>query len=298
MGVSLVHTGEIVNGAKHYDQALALFDYAEHRPLASRFGMDIGVVALDFRSWARWLLGYPGAALTDTNNALDDARASRAIGQTATLMHALLNGSLTQILCGNYAIANAETDELAAVADEKVALMWRALGMSTRGCVLFLSGKPSDAVHMLTSGITALRSTGATLWTPLHLSHLTRAYAELDQFDYAWRCIDEAMTVIETTKERWYEAEVHRTAGEIALMSPEPDAAKAETYFDRALAVARSQQAKSLELRAAISIARLWRDRGRRDEARELLAPVYGWFTEGFDTLDLKQAKTLLDELA
>ena len=106
------------------------------------------------------------------------------------------------------------------------------------------------------------------------------------------------MTVIETTKERWYEAEVHRTAGEIALMSPEPDAAKAETYFDRALAVARSQQAKSLELRAAISIARLWRDRGRRDEARELLAPVYGWFTEGFDTLDLKQAKTLLDELA
>ena len=90
-------------------------------------------------------------------------RASRAIGQTATLMHALLNGSLTQILCGNYAIANAETDELAAVADEKVALMWRALGMSTRGCVLFLSGKPSDAVHMLTSGITALRSTGATL---------------------------------------------------------------------------------------------------------------------------------------
>ena len=132
----------------------------------------------------------------------------------------------------------------------------------------------------------------------LHLSHLTRAYGELDQFDYAWRCIDEAMTVIEMTKERWYEAEVYRIAGEIALMSPEPDAAKAETYFDRALAVARSQQAKSLELRAAISIARLWRDRGRRDEARELLAPVYGWFTEGFDTFDLKQAKTLLDELA
>ena len=106
------------------------------------------------------------------------------------------------------------------------------------------------------------------------------------------------MTAVETTKETWYEAEVHRIAGEIALMSPERDAAKAEAYFERALAVARAQQAKSWELRAAMSMARLWRDQGKRDEARELLAPVYGWFTEGFDTLDLKQAKALLDELA
>ena len=101
------------------------------------------------------------------------------------------------------------------------------------------------------------------------------------------------MTAVETTKERWCEAEVHRIAGEIALMSPEPDAAKAEAYFERALAVAREQQAKSWELRAAMSMARLWRDQGKRDEARDLLAPVYGWFTEGFDTLDLKEAKAL-----
>ena len=106
------------------------------------------------------------------------------------------------------------------------------------------------------------------------------------------------MTTVETTKERWYEAEVNRIAGEIALMSPERDAAKAEAYFERALAVARQQQAKSWELRAAMSMARLWRDQGKRDEARDLLAPVYGWFTEGFDTLDLKEAKALLDELS
>jgi predicted ATPase len=106
------------------------------------------------------------------------------------------------------------------------------------------------------------------------------------------------MTAVETTKERWWEAEVYRTAGEIALMLPEPDAAKAEAYFERALAVARQQQAKSWELRAAMSMARLWRDQGKRVEARDLLAPIYGWFTEGFDALDLKQAKTLLDELA
>ena len=132
---------------------------------------------------------------------------------------------------------------------------------------------------------------------PLWLSHLANAHAELGQFDDAWRCIDEAMTAIETTKERWCEAEVNRIAGEIALKSPEPDTAKAEAYFERALAVARQQQAKSWELRAAMSMARLWRDQGKRDEARDLLAPVYGWFTEGFDTLDLKEAKALLDEL-
>jgi predicted ATPase len=103
---------------------------------------------------------------------------------------------------------------------------------------------------------------------------------------------------VETTKETWCEAEVHRVAGEIALKSPEPDAAKAEAYFERALAVARKQQAKSWELRAAMSMARLWRDQGNRGEARDLLAPVYGWFTEGFDTLDLKDARALLDELA
>ena len=106
------------------------------------------------------------------------------------------------------------------------------------------------------------------------------------------------MTAVETTKETWCEAEVNRAAGEIALKPPEPDAAKAEAYFERALGVARAQQAKSWELRAAMSMARLWRDQGKRDEARELLAPVYGWFTEGFDTLDLKEAGALLDALA
>jgi predicted ATPase len=105
------------------------------------------------------------------------------------------------------------------------------------------------------------------------------------------------MTTVETTNERLWEADIRRIAGEIALKSPQPDAAKAEAYFESALAVARAQQAKSWELRAAMSMARLWRDQGRRDEARDLLAPVYAWFTEGLDTRDLTEAKALLDEL-
>jgi predicted ATPase len=167
----------------------------------------------------------------------------------------------------------------------------------TRGDLFALTGKASDAVHMITSGITASRLTGAIRWFPLHLSLLAKAYAELRQFDNAWHCIGEAVTAAETTKDTLFEAETHRTAGEIALMSPEPNAAKAEACCELALAVAHKQQAKSLELRAAMSLARLWRDQGKPQQARELLAPVYGWFTEGFDTLDLKEAKTLLDEL-
>ena len=129
--------------------------------------------------------------------------------------------------------------------------------------------------------------------------HLAMAYAELGQLDDARRCIDDAIDKVGRSKEKWCEAEVHRVAGEIVLKSPQAEAtAKAEAYFERALAVARRQQAKSWELRAAISLARLWRDQGKPQQARELLAPVYGWFTEGFDTLDLKEAKALLEELA
>jgi predicted ATPase len=127
---------------------------------------------------------------------------------------------------------------------------------------------------------------------------LSSAYAQLGQFDDAWRCIGEAMTAVETTKERWYEAEINRIRGEIALKLPQLGPSQAEAYFERALSVARAQQAKSWELRAAMSMARLWRDQGKRNEARALLAPVYGWFTEGFDTHDLKEAKALLDALS
>jgi predicted ATPase len=124
------------------------------------------------------------------------------------------------------------------------------------------------------------------------------AYAELGQLEDARRCIDDAIDKVERSKEKWCEAEVNRLAGEVALKSPAPDTEKAEKYFDRALAVARHQQTKSWELRAAMSLARVWRDQDKVQQARELLAPVYGWFTEGFETRDLKEAKALLEEMA
>jgi predicted ATPase len=294
MGLSLVHTGEIAEGRVHLDRAIALYDPAKHRLLATRFGQDTRITILSYGSLVQWLLGYPEAALADAEQALKEAREIR---QAAALMYALIFTSLTHMLCGNYAAASAQSDEVVALASEKGALLFKAIGILNQGCVLPLTGKAADAVQMITSGITALRSTGATFRLPLYLPYLATAYAELGQFDDAWRCIAEAMTAIETTKETWFEANVCRMAGKVALKAPEPDAPKAEVFFERALAVARAQQAKSWELRAAMSMARLWRDQGKRDEARELLAPVYGWFTEGFDTLDLKEAKALLDEL-
>jgi class 3 adenylate cyclase/predicted ATPase len=294
MATSLMWTGDIAKGRAHLDRAIAFYDPAEHRPLATRFGQDSRVTCLCFRSMTLWLLGYPAAARDDVDQALKEAQ---EIGQAATLMFALGTASRPYVYCGNYATAKKLVDELVVLADEKDNLFRKAEGMLVQGCVLALTGKASEAVQMLTSGITAWRSTGATLFMSSWLSNLAWAYAGLGQFDDARRCIAEAMTAVETTKETLFEAEVNRIAGEIAQMSPEPDAAKAEAYFERALAVARTQQAKSWELRAAMSLARLKRDQGKRDEARALLAPVYGWFTEGFDTLDLKEAKTLLDEL-
>jgi predicted ATPase len=289
-----VHAGHFEESRAHLDRAIALYDLVKHRALASRFGSDSGVTILGFRSLAVWCLGFPEAALTDADRAIEDAR---EIGQAATLMLALCTATFTQIFCGNYSVASSFADELVALAGEKGAAWWKSMGLLQQCDVLASTGKASVTIQPITDGLTALRATGATTYSPWRLSHLARAYADLGLFDDAWRSVDEAMKAVEVTKERMFEAEVDRVAGEIALVSPKRDEAKAQAYLDRALGVARQQQAKSWELRAAMSLARLWRSQGKVQQARELLAPVYGWFTEGFDTRDLKEAKALLEEL-
>ena len=269
MGSSLLCTGKIIEGRAHYNHALALYAPAEHRQLATRFGQDVAVATLAFRSLASWMLGYPMAALADTEQAIGNAR---EIGQAATLMYALAVASFAPALCGRYAAAKALLDELLPLAEDKGTSWWKAFGMMERGLLLALTGKGSDAASLIASGITSFRSIGSTYWLPTYLPHLAMTYTELGQFDDAWCCLSEAMTAVETTGESWFEAEVHRMAREIALKSPQANAAKAQAHFERALTVGREQQAKSWELRAAMSMARLWRDQGKRDEARDLLA--------------------------
>ena len=171
---------------------------------------------------------------------------------------------------------------------------WNAI----RGQCLAATGRATEAVEVLTSAADAYRSTGSTALVPLDQLYFATAYAELGQFADASACIGDATAALQKNKDRLWEAEVLRMTGEVAFNSSEPSVAQAEAHFERALFVARQQQAKSWELRAAMSLARLWRDQGKPQQARELLAPVYGWFTEGFDTRDLKEAKALLEELA
>ena len=287
----LALTGDLVDGKEHYDRALAICDPAEHRTLTTRSGRDVRVTLMSYRSQCVWQLGYPAASLNDAERAVKNARET---GHAATLVYALSRAARSYTFCGNYPAAHEQVDELITLADEK----GKALGAVQRGMLFALTGKASDAVRAITSGITSLRSTGANLYEARDLWHLALAYAELGQPDDARRCIDDAIDKVERSKEKWCEAEVHRIAGEIALKSLAPDSEQAEKYFDRALAVARQQRAKSWELRAAMSMARLWRSQGKPQQACELLAPVYGWFTEGLDTLDLKEAKALLDKLA
>ena len=241
-------------------------------------------------------LAIPRAAREDAKHALRDAR---EIGHAATLLFALTVTWLTKLFCGDYGDAKAQADEAVALGDEKGALFWKGVGMMFKACVSALARRNRHGA--VRRSRPRSRSSGQrehrSCFHSFNLAWLARM-RHRDNSTTPGNGSTEAIVVVETSGERWCEAEVHRTAGEIALMSSEPDAAKAQTHFERALEIARAQQARSWELRAATSLARLWRDQGRRTEARDLLAPVYGWFTEGFDTLDLKEAKALLDNLA
>src|SRR5262249_31129007 len=214
-----------------------------------------------------------------------------------TLMYAYLHASFTNILCADYAAAGEQSNALLRLAEEKGACLWKGLGTMQKGCRLALSGLASEGIELITSGMATYRSTGSRVYMPFFLAHLAAAHAQVGQLDDAWRCIGDAMTAAETTKERWCEAEIHRITGEIALKLPQLGAPQAEAYFERALAVARAQKAKSWELRAATSMARLWHAQGRPAEPRSLLAPILRWFTEGLETHDLKQAKALLVDM-
>ena len=288
----LVLTGNFAEALAHYDQAIALYDPVEHRLLTTRFGQT------EWRIFGRWRcgsLGYPDAGLASTEQALNEARET---GHAASLMPVMDLACDCQLISANYATTKALSDELIALAEEKGAIYWKTARIVKAGQSFGLNWQRlGRSQHLHLDACPHAAQWEQQYRLPWHLCHLARACGELGQFEEAWSYIGEAITAVETTKEKWCEAEVHRIAGEIALMSPERDLTKAEACFEQALAVARQQQAKSWELRAAMSMARLWREQGKRDEARELLAPIYGWFTEGFDTVDLKQAKALLDEL-
>jgi predicted ATPase len=237
-------------------------------------------------------LGFPGQALVQSNAAIGEAR---RLAHPASFATSVSLGAALLSLDGDNSVLGEWADQLVAVATEQGFAYWRAAGTALRGWVNVKNGDFAEGISLLRSASRAYRATGAEAWLPYWLSLLARACEIAGQVKEAVTLLNDALQIVERTGERWLAAELNRHKGQLLLRQGHPEAA--EELYRKALGIAQEQAAKLWELRAAVSLARLRRDQGRHAEARDLLAPVYGWFTEGFDTPDLKEAKALLDEL-
>ena len=200
--------------------------------------------------------------------------------------------------CRDVPAVHEQAEAAVALATEQGFPFWAAAGTILRGWALALQGQGEAGMAQVRQGIAAYRATGAALLVPYFCTLLADVSAHLGHTEDGLQALAEAHTLVEQHEERWWEAEIHRLRGVLLLRQPGTPQAEAETWLQRALDIARRQEAKSLELRAAMSLSRLWQQQGKQAEAHALLAPIYGWFTEGFDTKDLQEAKVLLEALA
>jgi len=288
----LAFAGRFAASRKHLEEALALYDPSSHRPLVHEIGTHPHVDAQSHLGIVLFCLGYPDQALARSNAAIAEAR---RLAHPPSLAASLAPGTRLLSLYRDNVVLGEWVDQLAAVATEQGFPFWRAVATIFRGWVTVKKGDVFGGISLLRSGSAAYRATGAETQTPYHIALLAEACDIAGHIEEALTLLDEALQIVGGTGERWFAAELHRHKGQLLLRQGHPEAA--EELYRKALSIAREQEAKPWELRAAASLARLRRDQGRRAEARDLLAPVYGWFTEGFDTPDLKEAKALLDEL-
>jgi TOMM system kinase/cyclase fusion protein len=292
-GTTSLHLGELVRARGSLEQAIALYDPRQHRAQAWLYGEETGVIAQAYIGRPLWLLGYPDQALRRSHQAvlLAQERAypiSLAFASTwaATVRQFRREAAATQ----------ARAEALIALSREQGFAIWEAFGKVLQGWALAAQGRGEEGIAQMRRGHDAWQATGAELDRPYFLVLLAEAYGKVGQIEAGLVLLAEASAVVDKG-ERYWEAELYRLKGELLARAAEQHT-EAETCFRQALEVARRQQAKSLELRAAMSLARLWQQQGKRVEARDLLAAVYGWFTEGFDTADLQDTKALLAELS
>jgi predicted ATPase len=291
-GRNLLFSGRLALARSHLEKTLALYDPISHRRLVHQGGTSPQVASQALLGNALFCLGYPDRALARSNAAIADAR---KLAHPPSLALSLSIASRLLSLVGDNAALDQRAGELIAVAAEQGFPYWRALGTAYRGWVTVKNGDVTEGISLLRIGSAAYRATGSEAWVSHIIAQLARACEIAGQIEEGLILLAEALQIAERTRERWFAAELNRHKGEVLLRQGYPEAA--EDLYRKALNIADEQEAKLWELRAAASLARLRRDQGRRAEARDLLAPVYGWFTEGFDTADLKEAKALLDEL-
>jgi predicted ATPase len=295
LGTSLFYAGELAPARMHLERALALYDPQEHHTLAFRSGQDPGMVCRGFAAWALGLLGYADQALQTCQDILALPREwSHAFSRAYALDFAARIHQLRQ----EKQLTQERAQDLVTLAREEGFTQRLATGTILWGWALTAQGQGDEGVTEIRQGLAAFRATGAELARPYYLTLLGEAYGELGQVGEGLKVLAEALATIYNTGERFCEAEVHRLRGKLLLARSANHAPEAESCFQQGLDVARRQRAKTWELRAAMSLSRLWQQQGKHAAARDVLAPVYGWFTEGFDTADLHAAKTLLDHLA
>jgi class 3 adenylate cyclase/predicted ATPase len=291
---SLIVRGDYPAALEHAETAASLYRPDEHRDSAFRYGQDIGVGAFAGLSWALWHRGSADQSARAADRAL---AVSRQLGHAHTLAYALALAGTAAVFARDVATACAHSNDCVALASEHGFAHWAAYGRILQGWADAQRGEATTGIACIRDGMAAIQATGTRLHTPLFLALLAEALVLAGKIEKGLAALDDALATAAASGARGWDAEIHRLRGELTLRLPYPDPAKAEDSFRTALAIAREQGTRGYELRAATSLARLWREQGRRAEARDLLAPVYGWFTEGFDTVDLKEAKALLDEL-
>jgi class 3 adenylate cyclase/predicted ATPase len=293
LGRNLMYAGRFKLSRLHLEQALHLFNDPVSQCLIDHQAAGRPqIVSKAVLGYILFFLGFPDQALAETNAAISEAQ---RLAHSPTLALTLGCGTMLLLLAERGASFSEWVDQMVAVAADQGFAFWRAYGMICRGWVRVKKGDLQEGISLLRSGLIAYRASGAETYMPHHVALLARALEIERQIDEVLILLDDALQIIERTGERWFAAELYRHKGRLLLQQGHADTAE-ELYY-KALSIAREQEAKLWELRASVSFARLRRDQGRRAEARDILAPVYSWFTEGFDTPDLKEAKALLDQL-
>jgi predicted ATPase len=316
LGVSYYVLGEFTRARNHSEQGIRLYDPQHHRSHALRYGYDPKMICLFHSSFSLWLLGYPDQAWARSRELVTFAR---ELSHPYSLAAACFGAGGFHIFRREESQALAPLAEAISLCTEYGMPLFLAYSIALQGQVLVRQGNANEGLRQIQEGLTSLDAMEARLFRSPLLAYQTEGYAELGQVEVGLSLLAQALEFVDTHDERFYEAELYRLKGAFTLQSkaslgqvqdkskasqnksevPTTHAeAEAETCFLKAIAIARRQEAKSWELRAVMSLARLWQQRGKRDDARQMLAEVYNWFTEGFDTKDLQEAKALLAELS
>ena len=295
LGTTFLFLGEPASALRYLTQGIILYDPQQHRSSVFLYGDDAGVVCHSFAAWALWFLGYPEQGLARNDEAVTLAQQSK---HPISLAYALIYAAIYHQLRREVHAAQERVETAISLATEQGFPYWVALGSLMRGWALAHQGQAQEGIEQINQGLIAWRATGTEISRPYFLALLAEAHGVMGQPEAGLTVLAEALALTDAMRGRWYEPDLYHLKGELLLQLSSDNQAEAENCFQQAIAIAQNQQAKSLELRAATSLSRLWQQQGKRQEAHDLFTPVYGWFTEGFDTADLIEAKALLDVLS